>query len=28
LVLLEILVNLNSHFNFEFEGKIKFITVT
>ncbi len=28
LVPLEYLVNLNSHLNFEFEGNIKFITVT
>jgi hypothetical protein len=28
LVLLEFLVNSNSHFVFEFEGKIKFIAVT
>ncbi len=28
LVPLKYLVNLNSHLNFKFEGKIKFITVT
>ncbi len=28
LVLLEFLVNSNSHLNFKFEGKIKFIAVT